>query len=288
MEDKKWCVYVHISPSNKYYVGVTSNKPDVRWRNGNGYDYNAYFTRAIKKYGWNNFQHEIVANNLTEIEAKNFEKLLIKKLKSNAREFGYNLTDGGDGASGVHRFGDDNSFYGKHHTDEAKQRMSSAAKERFKNSDNTFHPTISEERKEQIGKEHSKIILQYDLSMNLIATHDSLLSLEKQGYRRASIRSVCLGKRESYANCIWRYKNTSDAWISGYVVGTKTDNIYCLDNDFNVVGVYKSYLEASKITGVNRHAISNACNSDDHFSFGYYWVFKDDYNKFIAQSSLVS
>ena len=283
--DKLWCVYVHISPNNKYYVGITSKKPEERWRNGNGYYYNTYFTSAIKKYGWDNFQHEVIASNLTEMEAKNFEKLLIKKLKSKDRKYGYNMTDGGDGVSGVDRSGDKNSFYGKHHTDDAKKKMSDAAKERFEDCSKRLHPTISEARKIQISQEHSKIILQYDLDMSLVAAYDSLLSLEKLGYRRASIRAVCLGKRESYAGCIWRYKNESDAWTSGYIVGTKTDNIYCLDKDFNVVGVYKSYLEANKATGINRRAISKACNCENHFCFGYYWLFKDDCEAFILQSS---
>ena len=39
-------------------------------------------------------QHEIVAENLTKDEAYNFEELLIKKLKSNNPEFGYNMTSG--------------------------------------------------------------------------------------------------------------------------------------------------------------------------------------------------
>ena len=40
------------------------------------------FASAILKYGWNNFEHEIVANNLTKEEADDFEKLLIKKLNT--------------------------------------------------------------------------------------------------------------------------------------------------------------------------------------------------------------
>lgn len=308
-KEKKWCVYVHTSPSNKYYVGITCQRPEARWRNGRGYGHNIYFTRAINKYGWDNFQHEVVATDLLEQEAKKLEKDLIKKLKSNNEQYGYNLTAGGDGACGVSRYGESNPFYGKKHTeeskelmrrnhkdmsrennpfygrdhtDETKQKLSRINKLRFQNKDYVYHPIISDERKKQIGKEHSKPILQYDLDMNLIAIHDSLLSLEKLGYRRASIRAVCLGRRETYAGFIWRYQNDSDAWIDGYIVGTKSDNIYCLDKDFNVVGIYKSYLEASKNTGVNRRAISNACKSDNHYSFGYYWFFKDDYEREVA------
>lgn len=100
-ENAKWTVYVHISPSNKYYVGITKRDPKVRWRNGEGYIKNEYFYRAIQKYSWNNFEHEIVASNLTEDEAKKFEIALIRELKSNDWHYGYNISSGGEGKSGV-------------------------------------------------------------------------------------------------------------------------------------------------------------------------------------------
>lgn len=97
---KNFKVYVHISPSNKYYVGITCQRLNGRWRNGNGYISSPVFYYAILKYGWDNFEHFVVAENLNENEAKNFEKVLIKKLRSTEREFGYNITTGGDGTVG--------------------------------------------------------------------------------------------------------------------------------------------------------------------------------------------
>lgn len=97
---KSWTVYVHITPSCKYYVGVTSQPLNRRWRNGKGYISSTYFNQAIKKYGWENISHEVVASALTEDEAKKFEMVLIEKLNSNNRDFGYNLTNGGDGVTG--------------------------------------------------------------------------------------------------------------------------------------------------------------------------------------------
>ena len=181
--------------------------------------------------------------------------------------------------------GENNHFFGKTHTDETKQILSMLGKERYKDSKNIYHPIISEDRKIEIGKEHSKIIIQYDMNMNLIAIHDSLLSLEKKGYRRASIRAVCLGKKESYKGYIWRYNKESDAWVDGYIVGTCSDNIYCLDINMNVIGVYKSYLEASRYTGVNRRIISRACKSDTHYYFGCYWLYKHDYENLKNKSA---
>ena len=99
-EDNRWTVYVHIVPKSlsgydwdKYYVGITSNKVNERWQNGEGYK-TQFFYRAIQKYGWNNIQHEIIAEHLTENEAKNMEKILILKLKSYIDKYGYNATFG--------------------------------------------------------------------------------------------------------------------------------------------------------------------------------------------------
>ena len=36
-EEKKWCVYMHTSPSGKKYIGITSNKPKRRCDHGDGY-----------------------------------------------------------------------------------------------------------------------------------------------------------------------------------------------------------------------------------------------------------
>ena len=111
MSRNEWKVYVHIVPKdisnndeNKYYVGITSQDAvNNRWRNGHGYKKNAHFWRAIQKYGWENLQHDIVAENLTFKEASEFEKVLIKELKSNDYHYGYNVSPGGEsGAAGLH------------------------------------------------------------------------------------------------------------------------------------------------------------------------------------------
>lgn len=95
-KDKKFLVYKHTSPSNKVYIGITSRKAEKRWNSGSGYANNEYFTHAIKKYGWDNFKHEILFENLSREEACEKEKELIEKYGSNSRDKGYNITGGGE------------------------------------------------------------------------------------------------------------------------------------------------------------------------------------------------
>lgn len=111
-----WCVYKHTSPSGKVYIGITHHKnPKYRFgKNGNGYRKNIVFKRAIDKYGWNNFKHEILYENLSEEDAKNKEKELIQYYKE--LDLSYNMTIGGDG----HNFGK-NSNTPEYHTELSKK-----------------------------------------------------------------------------------------------------------------------------------------------------------------------
>jgi group I intron endonuclease len=57
----KGYIYIHTSPSGKSYVGQTYQKPHRRWGiGGRGYNPNTPFGKAIKKYGWNAFEHRIL------------------------------------------------------------------------------------------------------------------------------------------------------------------------------------------------------------------------------------
>lgn len=97
MNDRIWFVYKHINKINgKIYIGITrEKKPEKRWKNGLGYKHSSHLWAAIQKYGWSNFDHEVIASGLTEQEACSMEIDLIKKYKSNNNQFGYNIAEGG-------------------------------------------------------------------------------------------------------------------------------------------------------------------------------------------------
>ena len=98
--DQQFIVYIHTNNINgKKYVGITSQCEKNRWRLGAGYKNQPVFYKAIIKYGWENFSHEIVANNLTIKEAKELEKTLIAKYHTYVNDplgGGYNASIGGE------------------------------------------------------------------------------------------------------------------------------------------------------------------------------------------------
>lgn len=128
MKENTYIVYVHINKINgKKYVGLTKygDNPNKRWRNGTHYE-GTYFDRAIKKYGWDNFEHTILEKELTLEQANQKEKYYIKLYNSNNSDFGYNSTSGGD---------TEFTF-----TEETLKKLSKASKERKR------RPLTQEER----------------------------------------------------------------------------------------------------------------------------------------------
>lgn len=96
-----YSVYMHTTPSGKVYIGKTSRDSKTRWAYGKGYVHNPYFYNAIQKYGWNNIKHEILETGLSKEEAYQSEIDFILMYQSTNPQYGYNITEGGDGGFGV-------------------------------------------------------------------------------------------------------------------------------------------------------------------------------------------
>ncbi len=94
----RYYVYCHTSPSGKKYVGLTKSL-ERRWKehvsdakSGSPLG----FHKALRKYGHENFTHEILEVMSTRTGANKAEKLWIARLKTRSHA-GYNETDGGEG-----------------------------------------------------------------------------------------------------------------------------------------------------------------------------------------------
>lgn len=184
-----YCVYMHTNKINcKKYIGQTCMKPTKRWNSGKGYQGNTYFWNAIQKYGWDCFDHKIIASNLTKEEADNFERLLIKKLDSTNPNKGYNLQDGGShgqpselSRENIRRSaqkrnqneewrkkqseshiglqtGVNNGMYGKKHSEESKQKMREASTDKHPSEETRQKMKVSHlgEKNVMYGKVHSE------------------------------------------------------------------------------------------------------------------------------------
>lgn len=101
--DKKYIIYCHTNKINgKKYIGQTNTTPARRWgKNGSEYisKGNEHFKNAILKYGWDNFEHDILFFDLNKEQANQKEKELIKQYKTKNPKYGYNKTSGGSNAN---------------------------------------------------------------------------------------------------------------------------------------------------------------------------------------------
>lgn len=92
-------IYKHTNKINgKSYIGQTCQDPARRWReDGSGYKDSPLFWKAIQKYGWENFTHEILEEELSQSEANLREQYWIAYYNTYGENAnGYNLTPGGN------------------------------------------------------------------------------------------------------------------------------------------------------------------------------------------------
>lgn len=124
---KKYVVYKVTNTINgKIYIGMTNNIK-TRW-SGNGTQYRTRsgnltgrpFWNAIQKYGWENFDKEILLSDLTMEEALEKEKEMIKKNNANVKGIGYNVSPGGNGGLVYRKH--PRGMLGKKHTLENKRQ----------------------------------------------------------------------------------------------------------------------------------------------------------------------
>ena len=187
-----YTVYLHRNKINgKVYIGITGIEAQKRWANGRGYktkgkNQSGYFYNAIKKYGWENFDHEILYSGLTKQQAEEKEIELIRQYQSCNREYGYNIESGGRGPSRM--------------PDETRQKIKLAwmrnKEERCqKISIGKKGVCFSDEHKRHLSEalkgrpaHNLRPVSQYDLDMNFIKRWESLEAVQRElGICKANI-----------------------------------------------------------------------------------------------------
>lgn len=153
---------------NKCYIGQAKN---LRVRIEGHIKYflksNTYFYSSIKKYGLQNFEVEIlIEGKFTKQELNQMEITFIRLFKSNNPIYGYNMTSGGDGVSGLklseeHKDKIKQANLGKPKSKEAieKNRLGHLGKKvseetKAKMRDSAIGRKLSEQHKQKLSKIH--------------------------------------------------------------------------------------------------------------------------------------
>lgn len=252
-----FCVYKHTSPSGKVYIGITSQKPERRWRSdGSGYRHNKKMMNAIRKYGWSNFEHEILLEGLTEEEALKIEKELIQKYDSYKN--GYNSSLGGD--------------YGGY-TDDVKESISKSVKKLWQDEEYRQHMSNVHKGQRNFGYKHTD---ETKKKMSEIVKK----RCEDEEYRKKLSQSA--KKRAKKMGSEYYSKKAKAVWENEEsrrkIIESKKGNRYrakkviCVETNV----IYLSVKDAAKAMGCSREAIGSCCRGTSKKSCGLHWRFADE------------
>lgn len=239
LSNKEYMVYCHESPNGKRYVGITCVNERTRWElKGQGYKTNKHFWNAIQKYGWDNFEHYILFEGLSQKRAEDKERELIALWDTTNPQKGYNHDSGGNA--------------GKHLSEETKKKLSEATKKYFE----THVPynlgkSMSEETKKKISAARIGIKWSDEHREKELARRKAN-PYKHSEEAKAKIRN---SNRENYKR--------------------RSKSVCQYDMDGNFIRTFASIREAVRETGVDRQQLSACCNKTALSAGGFFWCFVD-------------
>lgn len=275
-----YCVYKHTSPSNKVYIGITCrSKPELRWGNGRGYYYNIHFSNAIKTYGWENFRHEVLIDNLSKEKAELYEVILIRQYNSTNSEKGYNISNGG-------------SSYGKH-TEETKNKIS-IANSGINNGMSFATGSLNPASKKVC-------------CLNTKEIFDTIKEAQEK-YKCSNVSNVCIGKRKSSG--ILNGKKLTWAFYEDYVsmseetivekinkanirekrksTNVKKKKDFIFDKPITCLNTKRTFYSMGEVLNfypnIRKDRLFNSCDTQSSHGTNVngdnlYWMYNDEYEK---------
>lgn len=239
---KDYIIYRHKNLiTGQSYVGQTCQNINNRWKSGNGYKKQEKFWKAIEEYGWDNFEHIILEENLSENEVDKKEQYWITFY--DCVKNGYNSNSGGhhyipseETKEKVRQanLGEKNPNYGKPRSEETKEkiRQSNLGQKRSPeaiehNRQARLGKKLSEEHKNNISKGLKGHIIPEDVKEKIKKSQPSKKSVicieTGQIFETVSdaakwanlsgsahICAVCKGTRKTAGGYHWKYNEIEE------------------------------------------------------------------------------
>jgi len=205
----------------------------------NYYGSSKQLKKDVKLYGKETFKRELIENNIkTQDELNERESFWIQYFNATDESIGYNKSYDTPSFSGYKhteeskkmmsekKKGKNHPLFGKHISEESKQKSSKSHKELYKNKEN--HPwfgkhhteetkekiseknkgkIFSDEHRQKIGEKSSKVVYQYSLEGNFIKEYKSVKeAAEMNNINRGNIANCCRNRYKTAGKYIWKYE----------------------------------------------------------------------------------
>lgn len=286
-------IYIYLIKSklnNKCYVGQTIDyqkrmKEHIYGRNDNR---NSIIDRALKKYGIENFEFNIIDISYDQETADDLERKYIKDYKC-LRPSGYNILKGGRNQHGSWNerkvfmydlYGNyicefENSSYAERKTNHKYLRkginsccLGKAKKYKDKIFSYEKHDKINPYVKPKSSR--NKKVYQFDLTCNLIGSYDSITIASKlTGTSRTSIIGCLKGNYKKANNFLWSYTKK----CPNITITIERTHIIQCDDKGNKINEFPSCKEAERKLNLKSGSYKNIYNRLDKNkkAYGYYW-----------------
>lgn len=266
LEDSFYCVYRHIFPDGRIYIGKTSRHPRKRWFQGRAYESQSAIEAAINAIGgYKEFQKSVVHQYFTKQEqwetwnektdfydtnifskeqANNLEQELIRKYSTTESKFGLNSSSGGD--------------FGFNYNEETVEKNRAAQK---------AHPSMGFKGK-HLNKEAREILSQkakeraQNGQVNFKGQHHSAESKEK-------LRQAKLGKYDGEKNPFYGHKHTQE--VKDKISERSKKPVSQYDTEGKLIRTFPSVSAAAQAMNTTVSNISASINGKGKIACGFVW-----------------
>jgi group I intron endonuclease len=224
--------------NNKRYIGQTKDFPRRKKQHEKSIRYGSgcsYFTRALSKYGINNFIWKVIDHASTQEDLDAKESFWIEFFNTTNNRYGYNLKGGG---------------YNPFLTDEVKESIRKSQKGKL---NHMYGRTGAD-------SPSSKAVI--DITTN--TTYGSVSDLCREtGFELSKVCCVCRGERLTHKGHIFRYLDKDGNIIdNGNTTSTEEiknhkSKLYAKINSIKILDKTNNIVYNSLIDAVGRHYISN-------------------------------
>lgn len=276
--------------NGKSYIGQTINYKNRLWQHRRCYEKeDCKFHDAIKEFGFDNFEWEVIETCERKEEADNLERKYIELFDSYRNGYNENKGSvGGHNAKSIVCLNLNGDFIKRYDSaaDAEKDGFNNVnvllcCKNKLKTCKN--HLFMLEEDYDANGAREyikpastsRKKVVQCDLEGNLIARYDSVQEAsEKSGANRTTISGVLSKTYKSANGFIFVYEDDFPIKdLSVYYKKKKGRKIAQVDiKSGEIIDVYERISDAGKILGVNYKGIQKVVDKPERTAFGYKWI----------------